>query len=397
MRITKITTFVLKAPIGKERFLSSQAAFPERTSLLARLETDTGLVGWGEGGQYGPAEPVASAIHDVLAPRVLGTSPQAPAVTWERLYTATRDFGQKGTYVEAISALDIALWDLFGQTLGVPVHTLLGGAYRDRVTAYATGFYYRGDQPFDSPETLDALETEAKGYVDAGFRVLKTKIGLLSIEADAERLARIRAAVGPDVPLLTDANHAYNGATALRMGRVLETLNIGWFEEPVVPEDRVGYRELRAALSIPIAGGESEFTRFGFRDLFVERCVDIAQPDTCAAGGFTEMQRILALAAAHNVSVVPHVWGSGIAVAAALQVLAVIPWQPFTFNPLPLQNEPVVEFDRNPNPLRDDLLQTPFALEDGCLRIPDGPGLGVQVKEDVIARFLTERRDSTID
>jgi D-galactarolactone cycloisomerase len=376
MRITKIATFVLKAPLGKERFFSSQAAFPERTSLLVRLETDEGLVGWGEGGQYGPAEPVASVIHDVLAPWVLGSSPRAPAVTWERLYTATRDFGQKGTYVEAISGLDIALWDLFGQSLGVPVHTLLGGAYRDRATAYATGFYYRGD---------------------AGFRVLKTKIGLLSVEADAERLARIRAAVGPEVVLLTDANHAYNRATALRMGRALETLNIGWFEEPVVPEDRAGYQELRVALSIPIAGGESEFTRFGFRDLFVERCVDIAQPDTCAAGGFTEMQRILALAAAHNVSVVPHVWGSGIAVAAALQVLAVIPWQPFTFNPVPLQNEPMVEFDRNPNPLRDDLLQTPFALEDGALRIPDGPGLGVQVKEDVVTRFVTESRESLAD
>ena len=397
MKIRRIETIVAKAPLGADRFYSSQAAFPERVSLLVRIESDGGIVGWGEGGQYGPAEPVASVIESVFAPMLLGGDPRVPTVVWEALYAASRDFGQKGTYVEAISAIDIALWDILGQAAGLPVHTLLGGAFRDSVQAYATGCYYKGSGAFDGTAALAALQDEARSYVGQGFRILKTKIGLISVEADLARLAAIREAVGPEVVLLTDANHAYNAATAIRAGRGLERLDIRWFEEPVPPEDRDGYRRVRAALDIPIAGGECEFTRFGFRDLLGGGCVDIAQPDTCAAGGFSEMQKIQALAAAHGVMVCPHVWGSGIAVAAALHVLATTPWAPYSFQRVALQNEPVVEFDRNPNPMRDDILEEPFRLDDkGRLAVPDGPGLGVRVIEERLAPFVVRRRELTV-
>lgn len=378
MKIKEVETFVLRAPLGAQRFFSSQAAFPERNSLLVRITTENGLVGWGEGGQYGPPEPPAACVRDVLAPKLIGRPIGEPVRIFEDLYAFSRDFGQKGTYIEALSAIDIALWDLWGKSLDVPIHALLGGAFRERVAAYGTGCYYP-DFFEDKPRMMSALETEVQTYKRAGITAIKTKVGLLSIEEDAERLTLVRQAVGPLVRIMVDANHAYSAASAIRMGRVLERLGVLWFEEPVVPEDRAGYRRVRDAIDVPVAGGECEFTRYGFRDLFLGECVDIAQPDLCCAGGFTEWQKILALATSFGVLVIPHVWGSGIAVAAALQALATIPPTPFTARPVPLQNEPMVEFDRSPNPLRDELLTTRFELVDGHLPVPRGPGLGVDV------------------
>lgn len=388
MKIKKITTHILRAPLGERSFYSSQAVFPERNSLLVSIETTDGLFGWGEGGQYGPPSPVAACVNHVLAPLLIGRSVGEPVRIWEELYAATRDFGQKGTYIEAMSALDIALWDVWGQTLGQSVSALLGGAFRTDVAAYATGCYY-GEDHRDRAAMLSSLEQEAAQHIDSGFNALKMKVGLLPVEQDAERVGVVRGVLGPDVRLLVDANHAYSASTAIRMGRALEHYEVGWFEEPVVPEDRRGYRRVRDSLDIPIAGGEAEYTRFGFRDLFTSECVDIAQPDLCVTGGFSEFVKIHALASAFGVQVVPHVWGSGIALAAALQAIATLPPSPHTYCPVPLQNEPVVEYDRKPNPLRDQLLNEPFVLSDGRVRVPDGPGLGVSVDEKVLTAYGT--------
>src|SRR5690242_6943670 len=384
MRIKRLTTFILRAPIAKQVFYSSQARFPERNSLLVKIEADNGLVGWGEGGQYGPPSPVAACINDVFAPLLANIRADQPVKVWEQLYAFSRDFGRQSAYVEAISAIDIALWDLWGQSLGQPIHSLLGGAFRDRVTAYATGGYYAADYS-DRGQTLARLEQEMAGYAAAGFGIVKMKVGLLSVEADAERVVSARRAVGPDRKLLVDANHAYNAATAIRIGRELEQQGVLWFEEPVIPEDRSGYRKVRDALSIPIAGGECEYTRYGFRDLFLGQCVDIAQPDLCVCGGFSEWLKIQALASSFGVITIPHVWGSGIALAAALHALAAVPPSPHTANPVVLQNEPAVEFDRTHNPLRDDLLKESFVLDNGALLVPRKPGLGVQINEPMLA------------
>ena len=389
MKISHIKTFTPRLPLGRERFFSSQCAFPDRNSLLVRVETDDGLVGWGEGGQYGPPEPVAACVNHVLAPQIMGRSPHEVCRIWEEFYALTRDFGQKGSYIEALSALDIALWDLKGKALGVPIHNLLGGAFRESIPAYATGCYYRGDDVLNHQSSLEKLAEEAASYVQAGFRLLKIKVGLLSVEADGERVAAIRRAVGPKMGILVDCNHAYNAATAIRMGRVLEKHGCLFFEEPVTPEDRNGYRRVRQALDIPIAGGEAEYTRWGFRDLIAGGCVDIAQPDLCVCGGFSEFQKIVALASSYGVAVIPHVWGSGVAQAAALHAIAALPPQPHTANPVPLQNEPVVEFDRNHNPLRDELLRGGLAIgKDGRVPVPQGPGLGIEVDEDVLSRYI---------
>lgn len=385
MKITRIETRIARAPLGSARFYSSQAVFPERKSLLVRIQTDAGIEGWGEGGQWGPAEPVQSCIRDVAAPRLLGRDPLDRAVIWHDLYSWTRDFGQKGTWVEAISAIDIALWDIAGRHLGQPVHQLLGGGFRDSVSAYATGCYYRGESPMQL--SLDDLEDEARSYVDAGYRIVKMKVGLLSVADDLERVRVVREAIGPACELLVDANHAYNTPIAMRMARGVAQYGAGWFEEPVVPEDREGYRTLRQSGLVPIAGGECEFTRYGFRDLFTSGCVDIAQPDICASGGLSEWINIVALATAFGIPVIPHVWGSGVAFATALHALAALAPMPHTANPLPLHNEPVIEFDRNPNPLRDDLLVQPFTLQEGRVPVPTGPGLGIEIDERVLDRY----------
>lgn len=354
------------------------------------MTTEDGLIGWGEGGQYGPPEPVAACIKDVFAPLIVGQSIDHPARIWENLYAFSRDFGQKGTYVEALSAIDICLWDLLGKSLGRPIWSLLGGAFRDRIRAYATGFYYP-EYHDDDERLLSELKTEATSYVSTGFSVLKMKIGLLSVERDLQRVEAVRRNIGAGVKILVDANHAYNAATAIRIGRHLEKYDVQWFEEPVVPEDRAGYRRVRDEIAVPIAGGECEFTRFGFRDLFLAECVDIAQPDLCVCGGFSEWQKIQALASSFGVMTVPHVWGSGVALAAALHALATIPPSPHTANPVALQNEPVIEYDRKHNPLRDDLLVNNFRLSDGCLAVPKGAGLGIEVDEATLKEFTESR------
>src|SRR5207248_3775022 len=170
----------------------------------------------------------------------------------------------------------------------------------DRVMAYATGCYYRGDPALWTD--TGALAEEAGGYVDAGFRALKMKIGLLTVEQDLARVTAVRRALdraagteGP-VPLMVDANHAYAAHVAIRVGRGLEREGAYWFEEPVPPEDRAGYRQVADALDIAVAGGECEYTRYGFRDLIAGRCVDIAQPDLCCAGGLSVGLKIAAVA-----------------------------------------------------------------------------------------------------
>lgn len=387
MKIQNIQTYILRVPLGNQRFYSSQCAFPERKSLLVKITTDDGLVGWGEGGQYGPAEPVAACINAVLAPQLIGRDPHAPGRIWEELYAATRDFGQGSAYIEAQSAIDIALWDILGQALGVPVHTLLGGAFRDSVPAYATGFYYTGADYLNHRADMARLTAEAQAYVETGFDMLKIKVGLLSVAADLERVTAIREIIGPQTRLLVDCNHAYNAATAIQIGRGLESLGVRWLEEPVPPEDHEGYRRVRAALDIPIAGGECTYTRYGFRNFLLAGCVDIAQPDLCVAGGFSELLKIQALASSLGVWLIPHVWGSGVALAAALHFLAVLPPFPHTANPIPLQNEPVIEFDRSPNPLRDELLAEPIRLVDGRVSVPQGPGLGIHLDETALSKF----------
>jgi len=392
MKIDLIETFLLKVPLGKERFYSSQLAFPERSSLLVRVSTDAGLFGWGECGQWGPGEHIATAIHDLFAPRVLGRDPLANEVVWNDLYSYSRDFGRKSTPTEAISGIDVALWDIRGKEALKPISSLLGGAFRDRVRPYATGLYYRGEDVRDLAAAAAQLKDEARRYVEKGFTALKGKIGLLSVRDDVRRMEAVREAVGDDVLLMTDANHAYTRNTALQMGKALESLGFHWFEEPVLPEDLDGHAALRRQLTIAIATGECEYTRYGFLEILRKDAADVLQPDLCACGGLSEAMRIYALATSYNTPIRPHVWGSGVALAAALQFCAVQAPLPHTAFPRAPENEVMLEYDCNPNPLRDELLVENFRLEDHMVRVPQGPGLGIEIRSDVLDRYTVEHR-----
>ena len=212
---------------------------------------------------------------------------------------------------------------------------------------------------------------------------MKLKVGF-GVEEDAAMTHAVRDAIGDDVALMVDANHAYDAVAAIRLGRMIEHHDIGWFEEPVPPEDIAGYRAVKAAISIPVAGGECEFTRFGFRDLLASRAIDIVQPDTCAAGGLSECKKIADMAEAFGVRYNPHVWGTGIAIAASLQLLAVLPSHtPTSLKPL----EPMLEFDRTEHPIRQALLTQPIEHVKGIVRVPDGPGLGIEVDRAALKRF----------
>jgi D-galactarolactone cycloisomerase len=298
MKITNVHTHVLEAPLSQP-FAYSRAWYDTRTAMLVEIETDTGLVGWGE--CYGPAR-ITEAVVKSVAPWLIGEDPLRTDFLWQMIYARLRDHGQKGVVIQGLSGIDIALWDIKGKHFGVPVHQLLGGPLRTSVQAYATGLYRRR-----SGDPLQYLAEEAENYVAEGFKAVKLKVGF-GVEEDAAVTRAVREATGPGVVLMVDANHAYDSVTAIRLGRMIEEHNIGWFEEPVPPEDVAGYRAVKAALSIPIAGGECEFTRFGFRELLVSRAVDIIQPDTCAAGGLSECKKIADMAEAFGVRYNPHVW-----------------------------------------------------------------------------------------
>jgi D-galactarolactone cycloisomerase len=379
MKITQLQVHVLKSPLA-EPFAFSQGWVRQRSATLVEVFTDQGLTGWGEAFAQGlePPEIAAAAIEHALKPLVLGADPLDTEVLWHRMYHATRDFGRKGSVVAAISAVDTALWDIAGKFHGLPIHKLLGGAFRTRVQPYATGFYRIGGQG-----EAQRLAEEALRHFDAGFTLMKVKLGY-GVDDDIACMHAIgKALQGKPVRLMVDTNHAYGRAEALRLGRALAEFDLRWYEEPVVPEDLAGYAEMRRQLTMPIAGGENEHTLFGFREFLGAGCVDIAQPDLGSCGGLSAGRHIVALAQAHGVLVNPHVWGSAIAQAAALQFIAAVPVAHHSLFAL----EPVLEYDRSSHPFRQQLITQPLQMVDGTVEVPTGPGLGVEVDRSVLEAF----------
>jgi D-galactarolactone cycloisomerase len=380
MKITGVETYVLEGKLGKQAFGWSQGVAEKRQSAICVINTDEGVSGIGEAFFVGgPISIAANVIKDAYAPLLIGRDPFDTAVIWDALYNRTRDQGRAGPTISAISAIDIALWDIKGKALGLPVHKLLGGMYRNKARVYATGLY----QPQHVASVKDALVDEALGYKKAGFSAMKLKVGYGSLAEDVNLVKAIREAIGDDLNLMVDANHAYNAGEAIQFARAVEPYNIYWFEEPVPPEDIDGYVEVKQKTKVLISGGECEQTRFGFRDLIKRRAVDILQPDLCAVGGFTEMMRIVAMASAGNIPVYPHVWGTNVGLAAALQLFAALPHTPERRIPA----EPYFEYDRSLHPLRDGVTKEKFVMKDGYLAIPQRPGLGITLDMGFIRKF----------
>ncbi len=227
------------------------------------------------------------------------------------------------------------------------------------------------------------MADEALAHHDAGFKLMKVKLGF-GIEDDIEVFRAVaRAVEGQGVTLMVDTNHAYGRAQALQLGYVLDEYDVRWYEEPVVPEDIDGYCELRRKLRTPIAGGENEHGLFGFRELLGKHAVDIAQPDLGSCGGITAARHIIALAQAHGIEVNPHVWGSAVGQAAALHCLAALPVSHHSM----FAREPVLEYDRSSHPFRRELITAPMELVNGWVVVPDRPGLGIEIRSDTIAKY----------
>lgn len=373
MRIADVRTHVLEAPLT-EPFHWSFNGTSVRQACIVEVVAEDGKVGWGE--CFGPAA-LNAAIVRAYGARLVGRDALATEAIWEDLYGAYRDQGQKGLAISALSGVDIALWDLKGKHYGAPVHRLMGGPIRSTVRAYATGTYR-----VDHGDPLEYIVDEVAGYQDQGFHAAKLKIGF-DVEADVALLRAVRRKVGPRFGLMVDANHGYDVVDAIAFGRRAAEFDVGWFEEPVIPEDLDAYVEVRRGQPIPVAGGECEFTRLGFRNVFAKGAIDILQPDTCAAGGLSECKKIADMAGAFGVRYVPHVWGTGIALAASLQLLAVLPHNPLRRTPW----EPILEFDRSEHPFRQAVLKAPLEHERGVVRIPTGPGLGIEVDRAALEKY----------
>lgn len=388
LKITRITSHVLQCDMPEELGYSQQY-YAKRTAHIVEIETDQGITGWGE--CFGPGN-VAIAnktiAEKVIQPLVLGMDPMDRDVIWHKVYNLLRDHGQKGMPLQSLSGVDIALWDIAGKVTGQPIHKLIGGAHRDSVRAYGYGMMLKRESVEDH---VARFIDEAAAIRDMGFAATKMKIGL-GARDDVKLAEAVRRGVGDSFDFMADANHAYNTADAFYVGRALEDLGAFWFEEPVAPEDLDGYRELRAGLKVNISGGEAEFNRWGWRQILENRGLDIAQPEVCALGGITEYLRVLALCHAHFTPVFNHVWGSAIAVATNLQLLAAMPPMPGGLFP----REPWLEFDTTENRFRDNLLAEPLDIQgqvkrnDGLIRIPAGPGLGVEPDRDFLRAYAMD-------
>jgi D-galactarolactone cycloisomerase len=355
-------------------FESASMRFDRRSHVLVEVVCADGTTGWGE--CLGPAGPNAAVVA-AYANWLVGMDALETEKIWITLYNALRDQGQRGLAVTALSGIDIALWDIKGRHFGVPVSTLLGGRFRESVRAYATGSFKR-----DGVDRVSDNAEEMARHRAAGFHACKIKIGF-GVDEDLRVIRAVREAIGPDMRLMIDANHGYDVIEAVTVGNAAAELGIDWFEEPVLPELLGAYRDVRARQPIPVAGGETWHARWGMKEPLETRAVDILQPDLAGCGGFSEGKKIMDLAALHGVRIVPHVWGTGVQIAAALQFMAAMVPNPMRVNPI----EPILEFDRTDNPFRQAVLTAPIEHVGGVVAIPDAPGLGIEINRDALREF----------
>ena len=385
MKIADVRTIALSCRCDPP-YASAAGVQGQRGALLVEIETDNGIVGIGEAGIGGGV--TADVIGKVLAPLVRGEDPLLIEHLWQKMFARTRQYGRRGLVMQAISGIDIALWDIAGKVAKLPVYRLLG-ASRDRVEAYASGgFYQEGKSAAD-------LAGEAEGYRDRGFKGMKMKIGrnpstqthLRQLLGQAEfcevdpsedlaRVAAVRQALGPQGKLMVDVNCAWSPDFAIEMGRAMEAQKLYWIEEPVATDDIDGSARVADALATPIAGYETEMGLYGFRELIDRGAVDIVQADIAWSGGFSEGRRIAAYAQAHHRMVAPHAFAGAVLLVASLHFAAAIP------------NGLLLEWDQNPNALRDELLKEPLRLEkDGTVRPPERPGLGIELDRAAVERY----------
>jgi L-alanine-DL-glutamate epimerase-like enolase superfamily enzyme len=381
MRITDVESRWLHCPIPEaQQHVSDFGRMTSFDTTLVRIRTDQGLEGYGEAkaavGSQGGCGSIKNVVDNDLAPILIGRDPRRISELWSRMYNGPRDhyalergrgfpvLGRRGLLVSAISAVDLALWDLLGKSLGVPVVQLLGGPMRDAMPAYASGGWA-------GPEEIG---NQLGSYVERGFRMVKMRVGVMdqTVRRSVERVRAARAALGPDIEIAVDAHGTFSVPEAKRFCREVEECDLRWFEEPVNADSRVGMAEVRAATAIPIAAGESESTSFDFRDLIEQRAVDVLQPDMAICGGLTEGLRIAALAHTHQLELAPHLWGGALMFMAGLHLA------------FASEAATVLEVSLGGNPMLYELAEESIDISGGSLAAPDRPGLGITPNRDFV-------------
>ena len=385
MQITDVRATWLRYPIPPDKqHVSDFGRLTTFDMTLVEVVTDAGLSGYGEAkAQVGSASDnhaLVALITEELRPVLAGKDPCQISALWEEMYNGTRAhyalsrgrgfpvLGRRGLTISAISGIDMALWDLLGKSLQVPVYQLLGGKCREHLPAYASGGW----------AGVDGIGAQLQSYVDrGGFRAVKMRVGVMDgdVDTSAARVQAARAALGPEIAIMVDAHGTFSVREAQRFAHKVEACDLAWFEEPVNADDKAGQAQVRGRTDIPIASGESEFTRFDFRDLITLGAVDILQPDLAIMGGLTEGMRIAALASAFQLTVAPHLWGSALLFASGLQLAAATP------------NCTILEYSLGFNPLLHELGIEPPVIREGRMYIPDRPGLGVTLNQEFVQKY----------
>ena len=371
MKITSIKAIPVRYEMNYEIW-DSQSRFSGRQAILVRVETDEGVVGWGESAFFGgPLEVSKVIVEKELTPFYLNQNPFMSEQLWQKAYNTCVKNGRRGAVVAALSGIDIALWDIKGKVCSQPIYKLLGGC-RDQVEGYASaGFYAEGKDAV-------ALADEMLACKERGYRTMKLKVGWMDRVTDLKRVMTVKEAIGMETPLSIDANNNWDLDTAKWFAYKLRDMNIEWIEEPLPIECIDDSAELCRWSCIPIGGYEQETTKFGFAPLIAKRAVNIVQPDVIWAGGFTEVRKIAAIAETAGMICMPHSFSTGICLAANLQFLASI-------------RAGKLEMDQNYNPLRDELICNGIAIDENSLvHMSDLPGLGVEINEEVIEKYTIE-------
>ncbi len=385
MKIKSVTAIWLHVPIPEDRRHRSDFGTAESfDSALVRIETSSGVIGYGEAkAQVGSASTnhaLCALIEQELGPQLLGEDARDISRLWDVMYNGVRAhyaierghvfpvLGRRGITISAISGIDMALWDILGKSLGVPVWQLLGGTRHVRMPAYASGGWAPADR----------IAEELYGFIERGnFKAVKMRVGSGdgTLAHSIKRVHAARVGLGENIGIMCDAHGTFDVSEAKRFCRRITDYDIGWLEEPVTADNKAGLAEVRASTDIPIATGESEFTRFAFRDLADRRAADIFQPDLSIAGGISEGIKIEALAAAYQIKLAPHLWGGALTFASGLHLAAVA------------STGFIVEYSLGANPMLHELAEEDFLVEDGFIEVPRRPGLGVTINQEFVDRY----------
>ncbi|MCL6444308.1 MAG: mandelate racemase/muconate lactonizing enzyme family protein [Alicyclobacillus sp.] len=368
MKITDVEVICLRLPEVQERCDGTQ------DTLIVKVYTDEGIVGLGEidtPPTVGAATILAPFSHTMatgLRNVLIGKDPFEVEKIWDEMYWRTIYFGRYGPVLHAMSGIDMALWDIVGKSLNRPVYQLLGGAFRKTIPVYASALM---------PDTPEEAAELAERFAEMGYKAVKFGWGPIGRceQLDMELVRAIRRALGSSVRLMIDAGLAWDRKTALRMANKYAEYDVFWLEEPLPPDDLEGYALLAEHAPMYIAAGEQESGRKAFRRLIEEGRIDIVQPDLARCGGLTEAKRIGYMAYDRNTKLVPHAFKSGISVAACAHLVASLP------------NGFMLEYTMSESPIARDLVHTPVRLQNGCVEVPEGPGLGVDLDEDVVKRY----------